>query len=175
MMIQRRPRGLGVIEVLLSLVLVGMLLGLVAKGYQTVNRLNQASYELSQKLEIAAFIRRLSGELSSARSVTPSAGGLSLTRINPVYNRTYNESFNRLPWPIPGGPADLNAGTIAVTYQLNSAKQITRTLGSDTTVAVEDVGAFSLAVSGQKAELTIQPGNMSAGWKTEVFLPGVTP
>ena len=164
------------IEVLLSLVVVGMLLGLVAKGYQTVSRLNEASYRLSQKLEAATFLRRLSAGMSSASVLTPLASGVRILKTNPAYNVLYNEPFPRLPWPITPTPVDLNAGQITVNFTLNATLgEIRRQVGSETSVVLERTKTFTVTRAGRVATVLLEPEGLSLGWSTKVHLPGVAP
>ena len=169
-------RGFGLIEVLLSLVLVGMVLGLVAKGYQTATRLNQASYRLSQKLEAATFLRRLSAGMSAATELDPLPNGVQIKKIDPKYNVTYMESFSRLPWPTSSSSADLDAGMITVDYILDTVdKTISRKVGLEVNVVLERVGAFTVTRDGRIADVELVSLDSGDGWSVRVHLPGVSP
>lgn len=178
---RKRSYGIGMIEVLLSLVLVGIILGLVARGYQVLNHLSIVSYKMSQKLELSSFLRRLGSELSTAVTVTPGANQVSFTKTDPTLNLTHNETRDRLPWPLPAplpGSVDLDALNVNVRYFLDTTnKEVKRTYGGVTTTAVADVGQFSVTFASQNrlATISARPEDNTAGVTTTVYLPVVRP
>lgn len=186
MKVSRRPGGFGILEALMALLMVGVILGIVARGYQAMNRMNLATYQMSQRMELSAFLQRLSNEVMSALSVTVNSSGFSFTRINPTLNLTYFESTLRLPWePINGIPpgvttADLmNAAyQVTTTYRFDSpANQIERTAFGETSIEAVNVGEFSAATEsgGRILAIMVRPKEMTAEVKARVLLPVVTP
>ena len=178
---RRRARGVGMIEVLLSLILVGIILGLVARGYQVLNQLSVVSYKMSQKLELSSFLRRLGAELSGAITVTPGVDQVTFTKTDPTLNLEHDEARDRLPWPIPAPPpasVDLDTLNVTVRYFLdNTKKEIRRTYRGVTSTSVANVGAFSVTFDQQNrlATLTVKPDDNTAGATTTVYLPVVRP
>jgi type II secretory pathway pseudopilin PulG len=174
--------GFGVVETLMTMLLVGVVLGIVGRGYQTLSRLNMASYQMSQRMELTTFLQLLSYEVSCAITVQPGMDSLSFQRLDPTLNLGYYQPApTRLPWPIPSGATagDLIGPYLeTVEYQLNgSEKQMERTAFGETSVVAVNVGAFeaSLGSQGRILTLTIRPGEMTAPVKTQVLLPVVRP
>lgn len=183
---KRRPGGFGIVEALMALMLVGVILGIVARGYQAMSRMNLATYQMSQRMELSSFLQRLSNEVTSALSVTITGNGFTFKRIDPTLNLTYYESAPRLPWqPINGIPpgtttADpMNAAyQVTTTYAFDSANfQIQRTAYNVTTVETTNVGEFTpvLESGGRILAVTMRPKEMTAEVKARILMPVVTP
>lgn len=179
---RREQLGFGIVEALVSLVIVGIILGVVARGYQALSRLNLATYQMSQRMELSSFLQRLSYEVSSALKVTTQSDGFSFQRIDPTLNLEYEEpSTGRLPWPIPPGATGdvLNpAYRVTVAYEFDSANnRIRRTAFSETTTEAVNIGEFSatLEAGGKVLALSARPKEMTAEEKTRVLLPVVQP
>lgn len=166
-------------ETLISMVLVGVILGLVARGYQALNRLNLASYQMSQRLEFMSFLQRLTYEASSALTMTTSPSQIQFQRINPTLNLTRNQPApTRLPWPIDVPPSTtglLTAPNLVTTrYQYNAAsKEIRRTAFGTTVVAIGDIGEFlaGTEAGGRILWVQVRPENMTAAVRARVLLP----
>lgn len=174
--------GIGLVEALISLLLVGVILGIVARGYQAMSRLNLATYQMSQRMELSAFLQRLSYEVSSAVKLSILADGFTFQRIDPTLNLNYNEATMRLPWPIPPGTtvADpMNAAyEIRTDYRFNAANfEIQRTAYSRTTVEAVNVGEFqaTLEPGGRMLSISMKPKEMTAAAKARILLPVVVP
>ena len=178
---RRRPYGLGMIEVLLSLVLVGIVLGLVARGYQVINQLSVVSYRMSQKLELSTFVRRMASELSCALTVTSGAEEVTFTRSDPTLNIAHDEPRDRLPWPLPEPPpaaVDLNTLNLTVRYFLDSASnEVRRTSQGNTTSVATDIGRFEVTFAdrNQVATISVGPEDLTSGVTTSMYLPVVAP
>jgi type II secretory pathway pseudopilin PulG len=90
------------IEALISLALMGLVLGVIVGGYQRVSQISLVSASYSERLELVAAIHRLQSELPSAISISlPGPDQLDMVRVDPSLNRQAMEARNRLPWPIP--------------------------------------------------------------------------
>ncbi len=170
----------------MSLFLVGVILGIVGRGYSAMNRMNLATYQMSQRMELSAFLQRVSNEVTSALSVSIIGNGFSFRRIDPTLNLNYYESTPRLPWVpvngIPPGTTTANpmssAYQITVTYRLNTTDfQVERTAFSSTSVEVINVGEFSAttAAGGRVLEISARPKEMTAASRARILLPVVTP
>lgn len=175
-------RGFGIAETLVSLLIVGIILGVVARGYQAMSRLNLATYQMSQRMELSSFLQRVSYEVCSALQVTPTANGFTYQRIDPTLNLLYEEpETGRLPWPIPvGGSGDVMNPVFRVTvsYEFDSASNsIRRTAFSQTTTEAVNIGEFkaTLEAGGRVLGLSARPKEMTAEEKTRVLLPVVQP
>ena len=176
-------RGFGVVETLMTMLLVGVILGIVARGYQTLSRLNLASYQMSQRMELTSFLQMLSYEVSSAIKVSAGLGVLRFDRVDPTLNLERNQPApTRLPWPIP--PSATSSGLFnpafleSVEYRLDTAeKHLERTAFGETAVVAVNVGAFEtrLESGGRLLFLTLSPGEMTAPVMARVLLPVVQP
>lgn len=174
--------GFGIVETLMSMLLVGVILGIVARGYQAMNRLNLATYQMSQRMELSAFLQRLSYETSSALSIAVLTDGFTFERIDPTFNLQFEDSSIRLPWPIP--PTVVTADPMSAAYRVeteyrfNSAEnRIERTAFSETTVEAVSVGAFdvSLEPGGRTILVSMKPKEMTAAVAARILLPVVQP
>lgn len=180
---RQHNRGFGILETLMVMLLVGVVLGIVARGYQTLSRLNLATYQMSQRMELTAFLQRLTYEVASALSITVSTGSLDFYRIDPTLNLQYNQPAPaRLPWPIP--PAATSSGLLNPTYQkrtryelLAASKEIRRTAFGVSDIVAVNIGEFTptLESGGLVLAVTMRPGEMTAPVKARVLLPVVTP
>ena len=166
----------------MSLLLVGVVLGIVGRGYQAMNRLKLASYQMSQRMEISAFLQRLSYEVSSAVSVSILSDGFTFQRIDPTLNLTRNETNSRLPWPIPTNVATsdpLNAAyRVRTDYRFDSlSSELRRTAFSRTTTELVNVGEFDVTLEqgGRILNVSMRPGEMTAATRTRILLPVVQP
>lgn len=170
----------------MALLMVGVILGIVARGYQAMNRMNLATYQMSQRMELSAFLQRLSSEVASALSITISSTGFSFKRIDPTLNLSYYESAPRLPWqPINGIPPGIttadpmnSAYQVTTTYSFDSVNnQIERTAFNATTIESVNVGEFTAALEagGHILAVTMRPKEMTAEVKARILLPVVTP
>ncbi len=180
---RKRLRGFSVAETLLSLLVVGIILGIVARGYQALSRLNLATYQMSQRMELTAFLQRLSHEVSSAIKMTVASGNITFSRVNPTLNLEYEETTStRLPWPIP--PNATSSGLLNPAYIVTNnyqylpvSKEIQRTaFGGTETVAV-NIGEFTpaLETGGRVLAVEVRPGEMTASVKVRILLPVVRP
>jgi type II secretory pathway pseudopilin PulG len=180
---QQSQGGFGIVETLMSMLIVGIILGIVARGYQALSRLNLASYQMSQRMELSAFLQRLSFEVASAIKITTSANGFSFQRIDPTLNLSYNEpATGRLPWPLPPGVTSVNvmlpAYQVAVGYQFIPANNtIERTAFSRTTTEAVSVGEFlpTLESGGRILAISMKPKEMTSAVKARILLPVVRP
>lgn len=179
----RRPRGFGIIEALISLFIVGIILGVVARGYQALNRLQLASYQMSIRLELMGFLHRMSYEASAALSMAVTSSGFTMDRLNPTLNLQRNQAPPaRLPWPIPE-PAEttglLTAPNLVTTvYAYDStSKEVRRTAFGATSAVAMNVGEFrpTLEGGGRILRVLIRPDNMTAPVVVKALLPVVTP
>ena len=177
----RRRAGFGLIETLSTMLLVGVIIGLVARGYQALARLNLASYQMSQRMELANFLNRLSYEVASALAVTTSAAGFSFERIEPAAVLLHQPT-SRLPSPLPMAPTAFDP--IAASYRVTISYafvptdySIARTAYGDTTTELANVGELKAAVepSGRVLVLDMRPKEMAAPVKARILLPVVTP
>ena len=181
--------GFGILETLMSMLLVGVILGIVARGYQAMSRLNLATYQMSQRMELSAFLNRLSYEVVSALEITTTSTGFSFERINPTYNLIREQpASSRLPWsdgvPIPPplgvNKVDLLKSTywVSISYQfLPAENKIVRTSYAQTTDAVVNVGQFTvnLESGGRILSVETRPKEMTAPVKARILLPVVIP
>lgn len=176
-------RGFGVAETLLSLLVVGIILGIVARGYQALSRLNLATYQMSQRMELTAFLQRLTHEVSSAIKITIASGNITFTRVNPTLNLEYNQPMpTRLPWPIPPNATStglLNpAYLVTTTYVfLPESKEVQRTAFGSSEIVAVNVGEFTplLESGGRVMSVVMRPGEMTSPVKARVLLPVVQP
>lgn len=180
---QRTQRGFGVAETLLSLLVVGIILGIVGRGYQALSRLNLATYQMSQRMELTAFLQRLSHEVCSAIKMTVVSGNITFTRVNPTLNLEYKQPMpTRLPWPIP--PTATSSGLlnpaflVSTNYQfLTASKEIQRTAFGSSEIVAVNVGEFtpSLESGGRVLSVEVRPGEMTSSVKVRVLLPVIQP
>ncbi len=174
-------KGFGILESLLSLVLIGIVLAIVARAYQALNRLSVASYEMSQKLELSTFLRHFSYEVSDALEIEDiSSGSVTFRRTRPGLHARREEPSLRLPWELPNPrPAnrDLTIDVIPVHYFFDDAEK--RVMRQQETLAAEtvcrDVGLFTPSVSGRILTIEAKPKNMTASLITSIYLPAVSP
>lgn len=171
------------VETLITMALVGVILGIVGRGYQTLSRLNLATYQMSQRMELTAFLQRFSYEVSSALSVETGEGFISFQRIDPTLNLEHIEPAPaRLPWPIP--PNATSTGLLNPSFQvtvrydlLPEEKQVRRTaFETEETVAV-NVGEFTPALEsgGRILSVVMRPAEMTAPVKSRILMPVLTP
>lgn len=168
------------------MVLVGVILGIVGRGYQALNRLNLASYQMSIRLEFIAFLQRLSYETQSALTINTTATTLSFTRIDPTLNLNYNSpAASRLPWPLlapptttglglPGDPWNNAANRVTTSYAYNAvAKEVRRTAFGSTTTQIREIGEFLVALESGGRVITVQmrPASFTAPVKMRALLP----
>jgi type II secretory pathway pseudopilin PulG len=190
---RRRLLGFGIIESLISLFIIGIILGVVARGYQALNRLQLASYQMSIRLELMSFLHRLSYEASSALTLTTTATGFTFQRVNPTLNLNYYEPPPaRLPWrldPVTGlnghdGPPATTTGMFTApnlettSYAYDAASlEVRRTAFGATSVMTREVGEFaaSTTAGGRILRILIRPSNMTAPVVVRTLLPVVTP
>ena len=181
---RRRLLGFGIIESLISLFIIGIILGVVARGYQALNRLQLASYQMSIRLELMSFLHRLSYEASSALTLTTTATGFTFERVNPTLNLNDNEPApTRLPWPLDGPPATTTGLLIAPNLETTSyaydaaSMEVRRTAFGATSVMTREVGEFaaSTTAGGRILRILIRPSNMTAPVVVRTLLPVVTP
>jgi type II secretory pathway pseudopilin PulG len=180
---RNRTAGFGLLETLMVMLLVGVILGIVARGYQTLSRLNLATYQMSQRMELSAFLQRLSYEVASAVSISTGSGTLSFDRVDPTLNLLHDQPAPaRLPWPWPSNPT--NAGLLnplylkSVSYTFDSANfKIERAAFGDTQVVAVNVGEFlvSLESGGRILDMSMRPKEMTSAVQARVFLPVVSP
>jgi hypothetical protein len=171
------------VEALISLFVVGIILGVVGRGYQALNRLQLASYQMSIRLELMSFLHRLSYEASSALSLTISGAGFSFQRINPTLNlRWAQPAPARLPYPIPNPPTTTGLLTgpslVTTTYAYDApSKEVRRTAFGTTSAVALEVGEFVAVTEagGRILKVRIRPSNMSAPVTVKALLPVVTP
>lgn len=178
---RRDQRGFGLIETLMTMLLVGVILGIVGRGYQTLSRLNLASYQMSQRMELTAFLQRLNYEVASALSIQTASGALSFNRIDPTLNLSYEERTSpRLPWPL-GGAAP-SPGLLSPNYQVKTdylllpeEKQIQRTAFGSSEIVAVNIGEFvpTLESGGRVLAVVMRPGEMTAPVKSRLLLPVV--
>lgn len=177
----RGRHGFGIVESLISLFVVGIILGVVAKGYQALNRLQLASYDMSIRIELISFLQRLTYEASSALSLTTAATSFQFQRINPTLNNQRDQAPPaRLPWPLPIPPSTTGVLTgpalITTSYSFNAAAtEVSRTAFGQTIVVARDVGEFTCGTEAVGKILWVQcrPKNMTAAVKAKVLLPVV--
>ena len=180
----RRPvrsyAGFGILETLAAMFLVGLILGLVARGYQALSRLNLASYQMSQRMELATFLNRLSYEVVSALTVTTNSAGFSFERIDTSHVLNHTAPGARLPWPVLSSASATGlmgpAYRTRVTYAfVSSESRIERTAYSQTINEVGGVGEFAtlLEPGGRVLSIDLKPKEMVAGVKARIFLPVV--
>lgn len=170
-------------ETLLSLFVVGIILGIVGRGYQALSRLNLASYQMSQRMELTAFLQRLSHEVSSAIKLSITSGGITFTRVNPTLNLEYRQPMpTRLPWPIP--PNATSSGLLNPAYLvstnylfLTASKEIQRTAFGGSEIVAVNVGEFTPALDsgGRVLSVEMRPGEMTSPVKVRMLLPVVQP
>jgi hypothetical protein len=181
---RRGVQGFGIVEALISLFIVGIILGVVARGYQALNRLQLASYQMSIRLELMSFLHRLSYEASSALTMTTSATGFSFQRVNPTLNLRRNQPAPaRLPWPIPVPPpatAELLTGAslVTTTFAYDAAsKEVRRTAFGATSPVAFDVGEFLVSTEslGRILRIQIRPSTMTAPVRVKALLPVIIP
>lgn len=180
---RKSERGFSVIETLMTMLLVGIILGIVARGYQALSRLNLATYQMSQRMELTSFLQRLSYEVCSALKMTVTSDGLSFTRVDPTLNLEYREPPpTRLPWPIPSGATStglLNPAYLVTTqYQfLPTTKEIQRTAFGESSIVAVNVGEFipTLESGGRVISFVMRPGEMTSPVHARVLLPVVQP
>ncbi len=178
---KKRFRGFGIVEALISLFVVGIILGIVARGYQALNRLQLASYQMSIRLELLSFLQRLSHEASSALSLTTTASGFSFQRIDPTLNTQRDQPAPaRLPWPIPDPATTTGILTgpclITTTYSFDSTdKEVSRTAFGETITVAREIGEFLVGTEAAGKILWVQcrPSNMTSPVKARVLLPVV--
>lgn len=191
MRVNSKQAGFGLIETLMSMLLVGVILGIVARGYQAMSRLNLATYQMSQRMELSAFLQRLSFEVSSALTISTTPNGFVFQRIDPTFNLEYEEKvpvgdpLPRLPWPIPPAiPTDtplnllLPAYRVSVEYAFDAdTNTIRRTSYDQTTIQAVSVGEFTadLEQGGRILALSAKPKEMTSAVKTRILLPVVRP
>lgn len=174
-----RKRGFGILEALISLFVVGIILGIVARGYQALNRLQLASYQMSIRLEILSFLQRLTHEASSALTLTVTGTGFSFQRINPTLNMQRDQPAPaRLPWPIPNPATTTGLLTgpslVTTTYAFDVGnKEVNRTAFGTTIVVARDIGEFLCGTEAGGKILWVQcrPASMTAPVKAKVLLP----
>lgn len=167
----------------MTMLLVGVVLGIVGRGYQAMSRLNLASYQMSQRMELSAFLQRLSYELVSATDISITSTGFRYQRINPVYNLSYNEPAPaRLPWPNPLPPPTvdlMNASyKVSVEYRYVAAEnKVDRIAGPQTSTQAVNIGEFLpvLEPGGKTLLLTSRPKEMTAPLKVRILMPVVGP
>ena len=186
-----KTAGFGLLETLMSMLLVGVILGIVARGYQAMSRLNLATYQMSQRMELSAFLQRLSFEVSSAVTISTTSSGFIFHRIDPTFNLEYEEIAPsggpppRLPWPISSPPPAepplnlmLPAYRVSVEYTFDPATySIQRTAYNQTTTQAVSVGEFSadLEAGGRVLAVSASPKEMTSPVKTRILLPVVRP
>lgn len=165
------------------MLLVGVVLGIVARGYQTLSRLNLATYQMSQRMELTNFLQRLCYELTSAFTISATDGLITFTRADPTQNLEYNQPAPaRLPWPIPLGAtaASLDNPSLRVTTEyrlLSDSKEIQRTAFGDSNIVAVNVGEFraSMEPGGRVITVAMKPGEMTAAVQARIVLPLVRP
>lgn len=182
---RRSDRGFGVIETLMALFLVGIILGMVGRGYQALSRLNLAAYQMSQRMELTSFLQRLNNEVTNAITLQVVGDGFDFSRIDPTLNLNYeSKPPTRLPWPLPLGGALSSVDLLASTYRINTSyrfdvdsNEIRRTAFSATSTVAVDVGEFqaTLGSSGRTLLVMVRPKEMTAPVQGRIFLPVVTP
>lgn len=178
---RRGESGFGIIETLLTMLLVGIILGIVGRGYQTLSRLNLATYQMSQRMELSSFLQRLSYEVSGAITLTASDNSITFTRVDPTLNLQREEAANsRLPWPIPAEAttSDLFAPTFliqSIYYFSPETQEINRRAFDQTETIAVNIGEFttSLESDGRILSVQIRPGEMTSPVSTRIFLPVV--
>jgi type II secretory pathway pseudopilin PulG len=181
---RRRIIGFGIIESLISLFIIGIILGVVARGYQALNRLQLASYQMSIRLELMSFLHRLSYEASSALTLTTTATGFTFERVNPTLNLNYIEPApSRLPWPLDGPPATstgmFTAPNLETTIYAYDAVdlEVRRTAFGATSTMEREVGEFAVSTEsgGRILRILIRPSNMTSPVVAKTLLPVLRP
>ncbi len=178
---RKSKRGFSVLETLMAMFLVGIILGIVGRGYQALSRLNLATYQMSQRMELTSFLQRLSYEVSSALNLTVASGNLTFTRVNPTLNLAHEEPPpTRLPWPIPPGAPSSGlfnpAYLVSTQYQfLIDSKEIQRTAFGESAIVAVNVGEFTPTLeSGRRViSFVMRPAEMTAPVHARVLLPVV--
>ena len=163
------------------MLLVGVIIGLVARGYQALARLNLASYQMSQRMELANFLNRLSYEVASALAVSTSTGAFSFERLDPSAVLLHDPT-SRLPSPFPLAPtafvplAASYRTTIAYSF-VPAEWRMQRTAYGESTNELANVGEFTAAVesSGRILVIDMRPREMTAPVRARIFLPVVIP
>ena len=105
---KKRPYAFTLYEAVLTLALVGLVLGMVAEGYQRLSTLNSISVAASKRTEILAQMHNLCAQIGNCYGYTiVSPNQLKLDVVDPAdapsLDLTYFEN-GRLPWPLPSGP-----------------------------------------------------------------------
>ena len=122
----KKRRAFSLIEALLALALISLALGLVAQAMAKLSKVMKASDRGALKVELHSGLQRLCTELASAQKITIGPSSLTMLRVDPSLNRSYNESRPRLPWPLPAtlSAVDLDPNLpvyqISVTYSLQN-------------------------------------------------------
>lgn len=95
-------RAFSLIEAMVALALISLVLGLVAEGFNKMNRLNKVSQAASEKIELWSALQRLGSEVSGALTIAlPNPHEIRFTRVDPTLNVRYDETRARMPWPWP--------------------------------------------------------------------------
>ncbi len=176
-------RGFGIAETLMALFLVGVILGLVARGYQALSRLNLATYQMSQRMELTSLLQRLSYEVAGALSIETLGDSLRFQQIDPTLNLNHEQlPPARLPWPIPQPPPTVDL--LGAPYQVlteyrfePTEHEILRTIYGETSTVAVDIGEFQPVMdpSDPILTITVRPKEMTASTHARIFLPLVQP
>ena len=140
-----RKQAFSLIEALIGLAMIGMVLALVAQSFSRLVRLNQSSNRGAFKSELYSSLLLFCSELSGALSLSPAPNKLTVTRVDPGLNLTYQESRERLPWPLPNPlpsePLEPNRAPFVVTFKYSL--QADRLVCSDGRVLISGLSRWS--------------------------------
>jgi prepilin-type N-terminal cleavage/methylation domain-containing protein len=189
-----RKAGFSLIESLMAISLMALVLFLVAQGYARLAQLNTFSESSSRQVELMAVVQTITDEVSCSFAVrSPNPRELHLTRVDPSLNLQYNESRQRLPWPLVS-PASLtplsgqrDPYNVEVRFRFvanANGNQLVReqvplrgnTSASQSAAVVEGLEDFRVLQVAPLVELELLVASNQSPYRVSVFRPvGVAP